>query len=309
MPVEGKFPGLYRGEVIENDDRPVAEGGKSQAPIGDDQGPIGRVRVKVPQVYGDALPDEDLPWAEVCYPFGGGPESENKLLSGIFWVPRKGTYVWVMFEHGDPQRPIVVGAYFGKKTDTEVPAEAIDRSRPPYDTEEERSQVKYPDIFVFKPPGKSEDAEKLAMCIRFVSDKRIDIVLDENNWIEIDDGGSPAEDDFRLTEKMIRVHSSDRRIAVTSDFDDANEAIMLLARAGGIKLEAEQNISLHSKSGGVYIGAATETAIVPDVGNVITQGTQQLDLFSGTIIHQGSPIIASGPVGGCYYHPPLGGHC
>lgn len=263
LPADGKFPGLYRGVVVQNDDRPESEGGHSKKPLGDDNGPLGRVRVLVEQVYGSIQPD-DCPWAEVSYPFGGGPSGDDALLGGVFWVPRVGTTVWVMFEHGDPQRPVVIGSWFGKADDTvEVPSEAIDRSRPPYSKEEDRSEVTYPDIFIMKPPGRVEDKQKLAMCIRFVDDKRVDIIFDENNWIEIDGGGSPQETLSQFRDPMIRINA-DRKVGVYTSSTDPH-AITLLADHGGIHIEAEKNITTVSRAGTIY-------RVAGEVGGEVTEG-------------------------------------
>lgn len=341
LPSEGKYPGLYRGIVTEIDDRPPADGGNSKPPIGDDKGPLGRVRVRVWEIHSQKdVVDDDLPWAEVAFPFGGGPDEDDRL-SGIFFEPPVGQPVWVMFVHGDPQYPVIVGGRFGKKDDkVEIPREAVDASRAPYETEEERTQVTYPLIYVIKPPGQRDTGEDgMGMCIRFVDDKRVDIMLDENNWIELDDGGSPGESEPDLQPAMIRVHSSDRRIAVTSNFAD-DKAILMLANAGGIQIEAERNIILASRAGniGMIAGKAAAAAsaqakieaAAPDSprlnpaetlavgsypiggsGNIVATGEgDRLDYFGkGSITHQAPRITAAGSVAGCYYHPPLGGHC
>ena len=178
----------------------------------------------------------------------------------------------------------------------------------------------------------------MGMCIRFIDDKRVDIILDENNWIELDDGGSPGESESDLRPKMIRVHSGDRRIAVTSNFDD-DKAILLLANQGGIQIEAEKNIVLASRAGnvGVLAGKAAAAASAQEKidaadggdvslnpsevlavgsyplsgsGNIVTacEGSR-LDFSKKGITHQAPKITAAGSVGGCYFHPPLGGHC
>jgi len=72
-------PGLYRGTCLDNMD-PMARG---------------RVRVRVPE----ALGDRDSAWALPCRALGapgGAP-------------PAVGSAVWVMFEAGDPNRPVVLG--------------------------------------------------------------------------------------------------------------------------------------------------------------------------------------------------------
>lgn len=344
LPPEGKYPGVYRGVVVQRDDRPVAQGGDCAKPIGDDKGPMGRVRVSVPQVYGPDLQVDDMPWAEVAYPYGGGPDPD-KRLSGHVWIPQIGTTVWVAFEMGDPQHPVVMGQLYGRKDDkVEIPREALGTvSREPYETERERTGAAYPDIYIFKPPGQKDKTgeRQMAMCIRFIDDKRIDIVLDENNVIELDGYGSPNEPYQDLRPPMIRVWSKDRRVAIISEYADP-KAIMLLSQAGGIYMEAEKDILMVSREGNIgrvagirpvdvykKIAEAEEAGLPPRLkleealaigsfgvpnaaegGNIVDCDTEKrIDKSNDGITHQGPKITAAGSVGGCYYHAPLGGHC
>jgi hypothetical protein len=51
-------------------------------------------------------------WAMPCLPVAG-------INTGVFTVPQIGSGVWIEFEHGDPDRPVWVGGYWG--TAAEVP--------------------------------------------------------------------------------------------------------------------------------------------------------------------------------------------
>ena len=53
-----------------------------------------RIQVTVPDVLG-----QSAIWAMLCAPFGGAGGA-----------PPAGSGVWVMFERGDPQYPVVMGA-------------------------------------------------------------------------------------------------------------------------------------------------------------------------------------------------------
>ncbi|MBZ4400707.1 phage baseplate assembly protein V [Myxococcus sp. MISCRS1] len=79
--------GKYRGEVVNNID-PLM---------------MGRVQVKVPTVLGDS----QLGWAMPCMPYGGSGK-------GFFAVPAVGAKVWVEFERGDLNYPIVAGCFWGE---------------------------------------------------------------------------------------------------------------------------------------------------------------------------------------------------
>jgi uncharacterized protein involved in type VI secretion and phage assembly len=78
--------GLYRGIVRDVDD-----------PEGH-----GRIRVEVHELLGAGKLTN---WASYCAPFGGGG-------AGFFMLPRPGDGVWVMFERGEPTRPVWIGFWF-----------------------------------------------------------------------------------------------------------------------------------------------------------------------------------------------------
>ncbi len=78
--------------------------GKYRGIVSDNQDPlmVGRVKAKVPDVFGD----EDCGWAMPCLPFGGSGV-------GFFAVPDTGAGVWIEFEQGDPEYPIWTGSWWG----------------------------------------------------------------------------------------------------------------------------------------------------------------------------------------------------
>jgi Type VI secretion system/phage-baseplate injector OB domain len=81
------FFGKYRGTVINNVD-PMLRG---------------RVQVSVPSVLGDGR----MSWAEACVPYAGDQV-------GLFAVPPPGANIWVEFEAGDPNRPILAGCFWSQ---------------------------------------------------------------------------------------------------------------------------------------------------------------------------------------------------
>lgn len=86
------FHGKFRGKVTDNRD-PLM---------------LGRLRVKVPDVYGD----QESGWAMPASPYAG-----NGV--GLFLIPPADASVWVEFEHGDPDYPIWAGCFWAAG---EVPA-------------------------------------------------------------------------------------------------------------------------------------------------------------------------------------------
>jgi uncharacterized protein involved in type VI secretion and phage assembly len=84
------FFGKYRGAVTDNQDPQK----------------LGRIRARVPDVFGD----EESGWAMPCAPFGGEG-------TGFFAVPKVGAGVWIEFEGGDPDYPIWVGCWWGSSAE------------------------------------------------------------------------------------------------------------------------------------------------------------------------------------------------
>lgn len=67
----------------------------------------GRVRCFCPSVMGETDNDTTwLGWADASYSFGGPAAADV----GTLWVPEVGTPVWVEFQQGQPDFPVVVGA-------------------------------------------------------------------------------------------------------------------------------------------------------------------------------------------------------
>ena len=64
---------------------------------------LGRIRARVPAVYGD----ESSPWAMPCLPFAGPGH-------GLALVPEEGDGVWIEFEGGDLSRPIWSGCWWAR---------------------------------------------------------------------------------------------------------------------------------------------------------------------------------------------------
>lgn len=81
-----RFYGKYRG-TVENNVDPLQ---------------LGRVQVACPAVLGSGT----LSWAMPCSPYAGDGV-------GLFLVPPVGANVWVEFEAGDPDLPILGGCFWG----------------------------------------------------------------------------------------------------------------------------------------------------------------------------------------------------
>lgn len=87
------FHGVYRGTVTLNVDPETR----------------GRLQLMIPDVL-SYLPST---WAEPCTPLAGptGPGM------GVYMVPPVGAGVWVMFEHGNPNKPVWMGCRYELASD------------------------------------------------------------------------------------------------------------------------------------------------------------------------------------------------
>ena len=87
------YPGIYRGTVAMNTDPEVR----------------GRLLLTAVDVAGFV----PTTWAEPCTPLSGPPGPGM----GVYAVPPVGAGVWLMFEHGDVNKPVWLGCRFDTSAD------------------------------------------------------------------------------------------------------------------------------------------------------------------------------------------------
>lgn len=80
-----RFLGKYRGQVSNNND-PLK---------------VGRIKATVSDVFGN----EESGWALPCFALAAPGQ-------GLFIVPPQHAWVWIEFEHGNPEKPIWTGCFF-----------------------------------------------------------------------------------------------------------------------------------------------------------------------------------------------------
>lgn len=174
--VERGYFGKYRGIVVDNADPEH----------------LARVRVTVPSVFGGQVATG---WARPCTPIGG--------MSGQGWlaVPRVGAGVWVEFEEGDLEFPVVTGTFWSAPGGTsEVPpGRAADGS----------------DAGITDPPTRTvlttakghtiqiEDADEGELILIHEAVHGHTVVLDENG-IRITDGSG---NEITMTADAFTLHS------------------------------------------------------------------------------------------------------
>ena len=244
IPDKGLFFGLYRGVVAANDDS------KELHPH------LCRVRIRVPQVYGDEIKDEELPWAWPAFPFGGGrlvdeKDKTKKYPYGLIAIPPVGASVWVAFEHGDPIRPIYLGAWYGEKDGKpEICEEAV---------------TDYPDVLLLRDPTAAN-----GMWLRFVREDRIELVcvrddahvtLHRSGAIDVKSRTGPItveSEDGKLSLKTGKLVSGppivDTRQSIEIDSSPSNNQVTIQAQtlrisASDIQLCSTGNIRLSAKEG------------------------------------------------------------
>lgn len=90
-----RFYGKYRGVVTDNRDPSM----------------LGRIRAKVPSVFGE----QETGWALPCSPYAGKGV-------GIFFIPPIGANVWIEFEEGNTDNPIWSGCFWNIGEAPQMPA-------------------------------------------------------------------------------------------------------------------------------------------------------------------------------------------
>lgn len=108
LPPNRRLFGKYRGIVVQVDEQSDNYPEQRQQ--------RGRIRAVVPSLTG---PYGVLPWALPCFPMAAGPSPSDARQDdeqGVFYVPRKGSLVWIEFEQGDPSKPVWTGCFFPART-------------------------------------------------------------------------------------------------------------------------------------------------------------------------------------------------
>jgi hypothetical protein len=109
--------GPYVGKVLKNDDSE------------DEDGRLGRLKVWVPQLYGEEYEDkpDELPWAlPLAWTLAGVAGEDDKVKRGTFLVPLEEMWTHVFFRRGDIDDPLWFGGWYGKPDGPEIPNEFLE---------------------------------------------------------------------------------------------------------------------------------------------------------------------------------------
>ncbi|MCL4705838.1 baseplate assembly protein [bacterium] len=142
------FYGKYRGVVTNNKD-----------PNG-----MGRIRAKVQDVLGE----QESGWAMPCVPYAGKGV-------GLYLIPPENAFVWIEFEHGDPDYPVWTGCFWAEG---EAPATAGRNESMP------EKKVLKTEVATITVNDASSDS---SVTIETNKNPQMKIVLNKNG-IEIDNG-------------------------------------------------------------------------------------------------------------------------
>jgi uncharacterized protein involved in type VI secretion and phage assembly len=185
-----RWPGVYIALVTNTDD-----------PDG-----LGRVKLKFPWLTEDA----DSGWARVI---GAGAGAE----AGFFAVPAVGDEVLVAFEHGDFQRPFVLGGLWNGQNALPPEASAVAGSDQP------KART-----------WRSRGGHHLTMLD--TSDKKIEIVTSDGRSITLSD----QESKITLQTSSAKIEMEDSKVTITAQSDIIIEASANLTLKGsaGIDIEA-----------------------------------------------------------------------
>ena len=270
----GRFTSIYRGTVMENDDADQP-GGR-----------LLRIQVHVKQVFGEQINVEDLPWAWPAAANYGGSRLGG-FPYGIVSLPPIGSEVWVMFENGNPARPVYLGSVYGTKdASPETPDDFAKHSA-------------FPNLFLIRLPGTSQGPNN--MLFRMIDKSNIELLFDGDNYIAIDKEtqlGRPAP------AININVKDWDINIKVTEEGD-----INLYTKKGDISVKSDEgNIDLEADDINITARGRLNMSSVEPM-SIYSQAKIEVSgyLYTGISArgneNQNGIIYGGGTVAGSFAHP------
>lgn len=221
FPTHGIYTGPFRAKVKKNDDREL------------ENKFLGQIQVWIPQVHGEEYEDriEELPWAWPCF-LHAFKDEEGDLKAGFFGVPPEDSWVYVIFENGDPDHPIYLGGWYGgEKGETDLDD---------FMQEDARSSARYPDIIGYISPHDGR------LRFRVLKEDRFEVSWWENDEekaiIEFDSVGFAPnkEPTVRIQTKWMLKAKAEKNIELESD-----EEVKIKCKR--FEVEAEEEIKLDSK--------------------------------------------------------------
>jgi uncharacterized protein involved in type VI secretion and phage assembly len=208
--------GPYRGTVTINKD-----------PLN-----LGRVKIEIPGVYGDGK----QVWANVCSPSAG----TNR---GVFFTPEVNDEVWVLFEGGDPDFPVVMGSFWIKndrsgitKADEEITLSKI------------KTKGEHEVTFNFKSgEEKIEIKTKTGENVTLENSKSILIKdKDNKNYLKIDTSGKTITIE---SESKIEIKCGGNKVKIDTSGVSIESTGQLKIKGASVNIQADGALNL--KAGGM----------------------------------------------------------
>ncbi len=237
---------LHQIRVAEEEDARIYEPVIGIVTDNSDPDKLMRVKVKIPSIS-----DDSTWWIPVVY-LGAGKDR------GWFFLPEVNDEVLVAFEHGDMNRPIVIGALWNGND---------------------------------KPPESSGKSSKRTMVSKSGSAIEMD---DDKNTITIKDGGGKGEISFKADDKKLTIEAKSGDVVIMASQGElkivAEKGIEMTATVN-FDVRAQQNANISDGSGGT-IKAGGMLAISGPAGTDLNPGgVSQADKAST------SPQSVNDPVG------------
>jgi uncharacterized protein involved in type VI secretion and phage assembly len=204
-----------------------------------------RVKVKLPNIS-----DDSTWWVPVVY-LGAGKDR------GWFFLPEVNDEVLVAFEHGDINRPIIIGALWNGSD---------------------------------KPPDDSGKSSKRTMVSKSGSHIELD---DDKNTITLKDGGGKGEITFKADDKKLTIEAKQGDVVIMAPGGKlqivADKGIEMTATMN-FDIRAQQNANISDGSGGT-IKAGAMLAITGATTDLNPGGVSEADAASS------SPQAVNDPIG------------
>ncbi|MEP3846891.1 MAG: phage baseplate assembly protein V [Paracoccaceae bacterium] len=234
--------------------------GKYRAFVADTEDPegIGRIKMIVPSVLGEAVTD----WALPAMPYGGGPDF------GMLAVPPVDSQVLAEFLEGDPSSPVWTGTFW--RGGSEMPSEYTGQTTKILKTESGH-------LLTFE----DESGEE---TITLKSSVGAEIVMDAEGSISLTDNGGAK----------VVIDASASEISV----EDANGNSIVLASSGITCVDANGNEIKSSaggvdvKSSAVVNIEGSQVTVAGAGGEPLIKGTTFLSMFNSH-----THVTAAGPSG------------
>lgn len=233
--------------------------GKFRAIVVDNKDPQkrGRLKLRIPSV----LADQESDWALPCLPYGGIDQQ------GMFFVPVIDAQVWVEFEEGDISRPIWVGTFWQKESDT--PKDAA-REEPTT----RLFQTKSGHILQF-------DDEEGEEQFRLFHPADAEMLIDKNGTISLTDASGA----------VLKMDAQNSEIII----EDANGNIMTMNSSGTKVEDSNGNIIEMAAAGITAIGQkivikGSQVHLGDEGGEPVIKGQSFLGMFA-THIHTVAPVV------------------